>query len=99
MTLNIAFSRAMATCVWVIVTNLIGEKGQGFTVKVEATRSSEKLVGPTYYVKSEKRAGCILRKLDAIVFMIKCFYTRDKVRFVLRTRKTRLYGRWSRYSD
>jgi hypothetical protein len=38
-------------------------------MKVDAAHSSGKLVGPTYYVTSQKREVFILRKLHAVTFM------------------------------
>ena len=38
-------------------------------MKVDAAHPSGKLVGPTYYVTSQKRAVFILRKSNAVIFM------------------------------
>lgn len=62
-------------------------------MKVDAAHSSGKLVGPIYYVTTQKRAAFILMKSDAVI------YVRDNVRFVLRTRKICIFYRRSRYSD
>jgi hypothetical protein len=54
-------------------------------MNVDAAHSSGKLVGPTYYVTSQKRE----------VTEVRCcyFYARDKVPFELRTRRIRLFYR------
>jgi len=69
MATNVAFFRVMTTCVWVDSYQLMEEKRQEVTMKVDAPHSSGKLVGPTYYVTSQKRATFILRKSDAVIFM------------------------------
>jgi len=69
MAMNIAFFRVMTTCVWVDSYQLMEEKRQEVIMKVDATHSSGKLVGPTYYVTSQKRATFILRKSDAVICM------------------------------
>jgi hypothetical protein len=45
------------------------EKRQEVTMKVDTAHSSGKLVGPTYYVISQKKAVFISRKSDAVIFM------------------------------
>jgi hypothetical protein len=54
MVMNVAFFRVMTTSVWVDSYQLMEEKRQEVTMKVDAAHSSGKLVGPTYYVTSRK---------------------------------------------
>ena len=61
------------------------KKQQEVTMKVEAAHSSGKFVGPIYYVTSPEKSSLHFKEVRCCYF-----YARDKVRFVLRSRKISL---------
>ena len=86
MAMNIAFFRAMTTCVSPDSYQLMEKKKQQeVTMKVEAAHSSGKFVGPIYYVTSPEKSSLHFKEVRCCYF-----YARDKVRFVLRSRKISL---------
>jgi hypothetical protein len=75
----------MITYVWEDSYQLMEEKRQKFTIKVDAAHSSRMLVGPACYVSSQKGK---LRKLDAVIFMLEikfdlCFVPVKYVYFIV----------------